>query len=70
MKRTKEIFQQANENIDDELEQLRKNEFANNLRMDLNNGWKQEYGTVSIEYWQGYAQKLESILFDVLNQEN
>ena len=62
-----DIFKKSNDSIKNKIPNIRKQEFVANLRMDLNDNWKKSGNDVSIEYWEGYVRKLETILFELLD---
>ena len=65
----KQVFAESVSAADNRIETNRRREFANNMRMKLNTKWSQENGSVNIDYWQGYAQQLEMLLYEHIKEQ-
>ena len=72
MEKKKEITAEAAFNetkvyMDQYKDDIELTEFRNRMRQGMTSNWKCDGAGTSIESWQGYGQKLEKILFDLLN---
>jgi len=62
----KQVFAESVSSADKRIDFNRKRQFANTMRRELNEKWIEENGDVSIDYWQGYAQRLEILLYETI----